>query len=504
MGIGGIDQPVGAQPVVNIESTVSGARHPLPAEQVGSARDWGLRPFYFAAIFWGQVYREYFTDLLLASLLSPNNIPVLNRRRGNKFLIAAPQTDWDAIQGHPMVRLLRAYVEPEWLNLEVSPDDHRMDRKMRAMSRGHRLVASRAFEDRAYGVFVTPDLILSDGSVEAMERLAQAGKKVVLAVAIRYQHEPILAELERMGYLRSGQPLAIDSRNLMRIALRHLHSETRRYEYEAPWFTAYPISVYWQTPAGDGMIIHSFSWAPLVVDYGALAHHDTQTFEGSTLDGDYIYRNFHTPSDIHVVSDSDEIALVSFTKESDLHFELKPLLAGRARSVSDWYKTRMIRALKDSSVMDPLKRHIFRIPVYLHSEAISPVWTQMQSQSEQIISRVYEPNQHQERLAAVLAAGVAPDLCLDLGPNTTGKWGVVRWCWRYRRFVWQRIKEKMGVAPGRSRLDDGRDWVTPTLGLMWPIWSLRAVLGWSWRYRRFPWQRAKGMGLVQGRSRVDD
>ncbi len=475
---------------------------------LATAVDAGLRPFYFAAIFWGPVYRDYFTDLLLASLLSPSNLPALDPRRGNKFLIATPRSDWDAIQEHPMFRLLRAYAEPEWLDLEVSPDDHQMDRKMRAMSRGHRLVASRAFEDRAVGVFVTPDLILSDGSVAAMKRLVEVGKKIVLAVAIRYQHEPIVAELERVGYLKPGQPLAIGSRDLMRIALRYLHSETLRYEYDAPWFAVSPVSVYWQVPRGNGMIIHSFSWAPLVVDYGALDHHDTKTFDHWTLDGDYIYRNFPSPADVHVVTDSDEITLVSFTKESDLHFELRPYLAGRARWVTDWYKARLIRALKDSSVMDPLKRHIFATPVYLHAGEISPAWPQTRIQAARIIARAYGPHGRRERMAAIGAGVLAPDLCFDLGRREGGMIYMIYWFWRYRRFVWQRVKEKVGLVRGRSRVDDRRDWVGPSFGLMNPLFSVRAALniwGWHWRYRRYLWQRVKEkVGLVRGRSRVDD
>ena len=502
---GGKNRPLGAT-TANIDSSVT-AGTPLPTQEVATGVDPGLRPFYFGVIFWGEVYRGYFTDLLLASLLSPNNIPALDPRRGNKFLIAAPRADWDAIQDTPTFRLLRAYVEPEWLNLEVGPDDHRMDRKMRAMSRGHRLVASRAFEDRAYGVFVTPDLILSDGSVAAMERLARSGKKVVLAVAIRYQHEPILARLEGAGYLRPGQPLSIGSRDLMRLALPHLHSETLQYEYDAPWFAASPVSVYWRVPRGAGIIIYSFSWAPLVVDYGALAYHDTKTFDQWTLDGDYIYRNFPSPSDVHVVIDSDEIALVSFTKESDLHFQLRPYLTGRPRWIVNWYKTRLIRALKDSSVIDPLKRYIFPTAVYLHFGRISDAWARKRRKTARIIAKVCGPNAAQrrrERMASIGAAVMAPDLCLGLGPHA-GDGGRIPWFWRHRRFVWQRVKEKLGFVRGRSRVDDGRDWVTPALGPMHPVWSVRVVLRWGWRYRRFVWQRVKEkLGLVPGRSRVDD
>src|SRR5438128_1238760 len=155
-----------------------------------------LRPFYFTVVFWGAEHRGYFTDLLLASLLSPNNIPALKSERRNKFLIVTTSADWKAIQAHPMFRLLQQYVEPVWFEMSMPQLN---DSKMLVMSQGHKQVAMRSFEDGAYGVFVTPDLILSDGSVAAMERLAEAGKKVVLSVAIRFRHETLLPEIEREG-----------------------------------------------------------------------------------------------------------------------------------------------------------------------------------------------------------------------------------------------------------------------------------------------------------------
>ncbi len=280
-----------------------------------------LRPFYFTVVFWGAEYRGYFTDLLLASLLSPNNIPALKRERQNKFLIVTTGADWKALEAHPMFRRLQQFVETIWFEMRMPQPQ---EPKMLVMSQGHKQVATRSFEDRAYGVFVTPDLILSDGSVAAMERLAEAGKKVVLAVAIRFRHETLFDEMVREGYLAAGEPLNISSRDLMRLALQNLHSETLRYEFDAPYFADCPVSLFWWVPDGNGMIIYSFSWAPLVVDYGALQDHDTRTFEEWTLDGDYVYRNFPDPQDVYVVRDSDEITLVSFTKEADLHFDLIP------------------------------------------------------------------------------------------------------------------------------------------------------------------------------------
>ena len=50
------------------------------------------------------------------------------------------------------------------------------------------------------------------------------------------------------------------------------------------------------------------------------------------------------------------------------------------------------------------------------------------------------------------------------------------WLWRYRRFVWRRAKEKIGIAEGRSRVDDGRDWLSPAFGVVNPLWSARMIM----------------------------
>ena len=79
-----------------------------------------LRPFYFTVVFWGEEHRAYFTDLLLASLLSPNNIPALNKHRKSKFLIVTTKQDWSQLQSHSLFLQLREYIEPVFFRNAVS------------------------------------------------------------------------------------------------------------------------------------------------------------------------------------------------------------------------------------------------------------------------------------------------------------------------------------------------------------------------------------------------
>ncbi len=475
-----------------------------------------LRPFYFTVIFWGETHRRYFLDLLLASLLSPNNIPALNPARKSKFLIVTTRADWDALHSEPLFQEMKRYVEPVWFEMPFPRGD---DLKMLVMSKGHKQVTMRAFADRAYGIFVTPDLVLSDGSVAAMQRLAEAGRKVVLSVAIRFAQETLIPELERGGYLKSGQPLVLPARDLMRMALQHLHTETLRYEFDAPYFADLPISVYWQVPDGHGLIIYSFSWAPLLVDYAALGDHDASTFDEWTLDGDYIHRNFPDPNDVYVSRDSDELVLVSFTREADLHFDLNVDPKKRWRNhFAVPAKVQRIRELKDSSIMDPLKRSIFPQPVYLHSADITPVWREWQAHADELIAGAYHRRDQVRNLEGQFVSDVYTNsgtgqsrfsdwIIEKYSGNPTANrflwwllilfwlfvirpwryvatrviyvYSIFHWYWRYRRFVWWRLKEKLGLVEERHFDWRNSGWDIPSVSVVCPIFTIR----WFWRHR---------------------
>jgi len=357
------------------------------------------RPFYFICVFWGRQYWQEFSRLCLASMLSPGNIPSLDEdiRTDSRFVIVATQQDWDELQDDPTFLLMRQYIEPMFIELPQSDPD---GNKMNIMSQGHALASQTAFLARACGVYLTPDLVLSDGSVVALQRLSRAGKKVVLCVAVRFSEEGCLPELEAMGIMQPGQPMVLPARTLVGIALRNIHSETRRWEWDGPYFVQTPICPYWQVPGQNGVIMHSFSWAPLLVDYSALADHDASTFEEWTLDGDYVHRNFgeHADELIHVVTDSDEITLVSFTREADLHFDLKPHFLMNLSLIAQPLKRAALRNFHDSTVLDDLKRRIFDRPVVVHTGDLTPDWDKVKRRAATAIrAAVVQPPNFGER-----------------------------------------------------------------------------------------------------------
>ena len=331
-----------------------------------------LRSFHFGIVFWGESFRSVFTDLCLLSLLSNGNIPSLENGGGNRFLICTTRADWDALQEDATFRLMRDYIEPELV--EMAPPEASAD-KMVVMSEGHRMIAGIMFERRVYGVFIYPDTVFSDGTVATLQGHARAGKKAVLASCPRLANEGFLAELEAGGRMRPGHPPSLSSRDLVAMALRHIHSETRRYEWDRPYFAELPVCPYWRVPGNDeSVVMHSFIWAPVMLDYGAVREHVTGTLDEWTIDGDYVERNFgdHADDVVHVVTDSDEMMLVSFTPEADLHIPMTRNWVKRLPGVGTLLKLALLHDLYHGPAIDPLKRRIFDRTVHYHGGALTP------------------------------------------------------------------------------------------------------------------------------------
>jgi hypothetical protein len=350
-----------------------------------------LRPFHFNVVFWGDRFREYLTEFCLPSLLSPNNIPALSGGRRNRFIFCTTPEDQAALRRTPIFALLDRHIEPHFIEIPPAPAglsgcEH--------MGVGHKLAAEMTHREHGYGVFVTPDLMMSDGSVAALERYARAGHQVVLTVALRFGEEPLFEQLAALGAIRegrdlspAGRPLAITGRQLVAAGIRSFHSETQRYEWESPSFTNFPCACWWRVPGEDGIVVHSLSWCPVLVDYAAVGRHDTSTLDTWTLDADYVYRNFGNSAGVHVVTDSDEIMLVSWAPLSDRPQSLSRNFLTTLPGIGGWLKGAILRGAVTSGTFDPLKQRIFFLPVRWHSRDVTPAWAEIERGAARTLRR---------------------------------------------------------------------------------------------------------------------
>lgn len=338
-----------------------------------------LRPFYFVTVVWGARFRRYFLDFCLPSLLSANNLPALDKTRGSKFLICTTLEDWSAMKLTAIFGTLTGYVEPLFIEIPPAPPgvwgcEH--------MGIGHKKALDMAFRDKAYGVFLAPDCIISDGSIAALERHASTGKRIVLVSALRFGEEPLFANLVSLGIVgrgqhlsSSGEPLTVTGRQLVAAGIRSFHSETVRYGWESRCFSDHPEACWWPVPDEDGVVVHTTSWGPLLMDYATLERHDTWALEHWTLDGDYLYRNFGAAlENAHVVTDSDEIMQVSWAPLADRALDLTPI-PSRNGFFGELIKGTILRNHILNHGHDPLKCRLLFIPARWHSRPLSPAWT---------------------------------------------------------------------------------------------------------------------------------
>lgn len=403
------------------------------------------RPFYFIVSFWGEEFRNHFLRLCAPSLLAPRNIPALSGIRCCRLLICTTAEDWKAIQADPVFALLCVSATPEFLELRHPVPDflrrpyqeklrraagrHEMGQAVRIpdsvspndvaspeafaelqaigleigvmltarqayalrlffMSAGHKVAAIRAHTDGAYAVYLAPDMVLSDGAVSELDRLARRGSKVVLAAACRFGQEECLAAFRSRGLLEPGKPLCLPPRLLVEIAFAHLHPETAGFEFDAPAFCTTATSALWRVPEDGGALLHSFFWAPLLVSYGDVQTHHADCFDhGGTTDGKYIAMHFDPDRDITAIADSDALMMASFTRTEDYAYPDTRGLLKRLPGVRTVYKIHLIRRMLYGPMGDSVKRRLYAVPVRFHSRPISPVWEELERRAEAVVIR---------------------------------------------------------------------------------------------------------------------
>jgi hypothetical protein len=343
-----------------------------------------------ATVFWGEKFRRYFLDYCLSSLLAPGNIPILNRRDGSVFLICTTQEDWAAMQGHHAFTILSSYIKP--VHLDLSAEQPNVS-KMARMSQGHLELSSALYERRTYGMFVYPDTIFSSNVISHALKIMEGGKSVVLAYCPRFANNNILSLLDQKKTSKKPGVIDVTASELYGMSITHSHSEHLVTEWIKPYFDQNsPGEIFWTVERGDEQLVHSLQWAPLMLDYASLKRHEVTTLVEWTIDGDYIYRNFGGGHEIYAEYDGSQIALVSFTPESEvtrLPFVKHPdsRLLTKFWDVNKWLY---------SPSIDELKRELFKKPVRI---------TVKRRQWKWILTRV--------RTAPLIAVCLAPPPLID-------------------------------------------------------------------------------------------
>jgi hypothetical protein len=319
--------------------------------------------FYLLMAVWGPKYIGHFLDITLPSLLAAQNLSSLPNLAQSRFVFITRKIDEPLLHAAPLVGRLKEMIEVRVLHIEPA----RHATRYLALAEAHHLAALEAHEARAFAIVLSPDMILSDGSLAAIARYARAGKRAILVSGLRLAEETAVPALKAQ-LAGDGGSAILQPRALMRFAVGHLHPAVQRDRFDSAEFARYPINCLW--PMGDGGFLQrSFHLHPILLDLSndrgldALSH--------DTIDGSFVGRAIGRLSDIHVEEDSDNILVFSVASSAE---NLEPHYANRASA----------GGLRRSAYLwnvNGLHRLLFFHAIKLHVGDLDDEWRRVEEES---------------------------------------------------------------------------------------------------------------------------
>lgn len=356
------------------------------------------RSFYFMLTFWGKEFRDFVCDFTIPSLLSAGNIPSLRSPKTAKFLIATTSEDWAALSQNNSFRRLKELISVEFLpNEDTIPPIHKYER----MSRGHALLAESCFRDGATGINIASDSVFPDGCILEAQRLAIDEKKdVVLCAAIRFEMEGVLHDLQSLGLFGSDGVLTVPMKKAVTVGLSNLHSESKASDWSAANFGRlhphhhrryFLTSCFWRIPDENGLLLITHNWAPFVINYAILGHHDVRALDGRAIDGNYIFDNFpqHTKA-IHVVDDSDSLFLLGLTPKGEMVPPQKSMWWIQLGKFGEWTKGLILNRTVHDSYMDAYRKRLYSTFIYWHTAELNENWQPVKQKVKLLVRKYIE------------------------------------------------------------------------------------------------------------------
>lgn len=176
---------------------------------------------------WGQGYVDELLSLTLPALLAPGNLPYVAARVPAEIVLLTEERFFAQVDVHPTTARLRQHCPVRLLALDdliaASKDGYGM-----ALT----YVLHRSFCDLgaamtdAWQIFLNADFILADGSLRTVLGHLQRGERIVAAPSycvVAGEVKPLLRDrVEERGGI-----LAMNPREMARLALRHRHNTIR-------------------------------------------------------------------------------------------------------------------------------------------------------------------------------------------------------------------------------------------------------------------------------------
>ena len=242
-----------------------------------------LSIFYFLTPVWGESYTRLFIDTVIPAQLAGGNLAAFRGEPGHRYIIYTRPEDAEIIRSSAAYASLN-----ECVPVTVEFITERIGLVHDMMTDCYRRGIAEAEKADAAAIFLTPDIVFSAGSFQAIKRMSDDGWDVIYIPAIRTMKKAIGAKLANS--FQQGNVIEIPSRQLMRIALDNPHPLANASWWEEGEGGLLPATIYWRVE-DEGIVARCFHLHPVCV----YPQRKGVTFFG-TVDDDYVQAACPDPS----------------------------------------------------------------------------------------------------------------------------------------------------------------------------------------------------------------
>jgi hypothetical protein len=273
----------------------------------------------FVTVLWGDWHRNIFLDINLPTILSLGNLPTLAAGIDCEYLVYTTSKDALQMTRNRAFQRLRSIV-PVSLRLFMP------SRTKNIFSLQHEIWRAATEHARRRGAFILlmpPDVAWADGSFASLRAALDAGKRALFMTYPRVVSESIGPAMAESIPLNADQTRTIAAKDLMALAITHIHPLMAAYDRAAAYFPIHPEMILWPVE-GDGFLLRLLARELFCFEPGRYA-----------LNSQSLLAQMPPPDEIHVFRNSLEFLGVSLTplwKDMEWYLarrQLDPLFVGR-------------------------------------------------------------------------------------------------------------------------------------------------------------------------------
>jgi len=191
-------------------------------------------------VVWGQWYLRAHLALNLPSLLAYGNLPRFCECHDMSYIIVTRAADVPTIDTSPAIHALRQFMTVEIRTIPESEIANPIETHQRIWS----AATTEAKSKGTFVLFMPPDVAWSDGSFAHLAELLSAGRRLVFMTYLRVVAETFVpAVLQRSN--KPGSALRLPPRELVDMAMHHVHPLMAAHMRDSPYFPYHPEMVVW-------------------------------------------------------------------------------------------------------------------------------------------------------------------------------------------------------------------------------------------------------------------